>query len=508
MPWRPLTHTLPGPLSRLSFGPVKGHYLILAGAIGLLILQRTSFFYGHFGYDDLYYAELATRLLHGQVDFGDHYVYRIVPILATALSYALFGVNDAASSLPAGLATLGILLLLLAYYRSRPAWQYGLAVAMYFGMRWNFFYADKLMPDVFVALFAFAGWLAYVRREHLGEWSGPALMAVSLFLAFNSKGTIILLLPLLLVYFAVDVARGRWAWWLRVAATGVPLLLVYFGAVTVLTGSPFSRFTAIVANQYLNPCSYDQLPWEHLVERLTTGYWSLLRDARLLPHLWVAVGGMLWFTVSRTKGDRTLRFFPATALLCFGAMNFMTISLTSYNPICLDARHILLFSPILAVCSVDTLVTILRQSGVPTDRWWFTLAVAVAALIFLKPAHDLAVYARSLNYVDVRAALRTTLATLPRPATVYGSRVTINYGRYYTGFTDTGLRFVPLDSLPACRERPSTDPPDFLLRTWYTDWHARASADAQTAEAVERGYVLRAAEQSTPVVQAEQLTCP
>ena len=76
-------------------------YSILLIYIILVILYHLFGYSGHYGYDDIHYAELATNLLKGTVNFEDHYAYRFPVILFTAMFYALFGINDLASSLPA-----------------------------------------------------------------------------------------------------------------------------------------------------------------------------------------------------------------------------------------------------------------------------------------------------------------------------------------------------------------------------------------------------------------------
>ncbi|WP_116124627.1 ArnT family glycosyltransferase [Lewinella sp. IMCC34183] len=486
---------------------MKGKLAVLAVAVGVLLAHHYWAFYGHFGFDDLYYAELAQRLLHGSWDPTDHYSYRIVPLTCWATSYAIFGIGDHASALPAFLATVALLSVLLYALRDRPTWQYALAVAFFFGMRWNLFYSDKLMPDVFVGLFSAVAWTAYVTQRTEGSTRGAALAAVSLFLAFNSKGTVILLVPLFLWYFVLDVRNGRLRWWGRLLVVLLPLLAVYFTIIWSLTGSPLSRFTAITANHYLNPCSYDVLPWPHLRERLTGGFLSLLTQAYLLPHLFIAAGALIYYAVRRTR-DRRAYFFPLTVVICLLSINFMSISLTSYNPICLDPRHLLLFSPILAISSVLTLADLLRRSRMQPRGWSFYVPLTLLIVALLTPAAAGARYDRSLEYERVKPALEDIIAALPRPATVYGSQVLVNYGRYYTAFADTDLTFRLLDELPPCTVDAAADTATFLVRNWYTDWHSGGVSTDVAGITTARGVILEPTSLGNERVSVEQIACP
>ena len=84
---------------------------ILLIYIIIVFLYHLFGYIGHFGFDDLHYAELAVDLLHGSVNFEDHYAYRFPVILFTFLSYLIFGISDFASSLPALAITITILII-------------------------------------------------------------------------------------------------------------------------------------------------------------------------------------------------------------------------------------------------------------------------------------------------------------------------------------------------------------------------------------------------------------
>ncbi|WP_420460063.1 ArnT family glycosyltransferase [Neolewinella sp.] len=483
--------------------------LLLAVLLGL-IGHHVYFFYGHFGFDDLHYAELASELLHGRVDFANQYSYRIVPIGLTALSYAAFGISDWSTALPALLASAIILLIFYRLFRFVHFWMLVLALVAYFGMPWNLFYSDKLMPDIFVSAFCFGGWAAYLQYRTKGR-AGPqvqaVIAAVCLFLAFNSKGTVILLVPLFTVYLIHDLLRGRWRFWLTFTAVCILLLTIYLGAIYLLTGSALARFSAIAGTHYLNPCSYDILPRAELWSRLTYGFYGLIGSAGMLPHLVTAVVG-LGVIGYGGKAYRGAALYPITTLLSLASINFMTISLTSYNPVCLDPRHILLFSPILSVCSVLTLAAILRVFGWRTDTWGFRIAAVVASALLLYPTLRQVRYGTTVGYERVKLAYTELIEGTPRPVVLYGSEVSTNLGHYYTRFAgDTGgIYFRNLDALPDC-PTGSSDTTRYLLQSWYADWHAGLSRDAITRSVAAHGTTASVSELEVSGLELSKLEC-
>lgn len=84
-------------------------YRFFAGAVFFVILFHFTAYLGHYGFDDILYARLAHDVLHGTVDWSDHFAFRWTTIGFTALSYLVLGVNDVASSIPALAAGIFIL---------------------------------------------------------------------------------------------------------------------------------------------------------------------------------------------------------------------------------------------------------------------------------------------------------------------------------------------------------------------------------------------------------------
>ncbi|MBB4077647.1 hypothetical protein GGR28_000248 [Lewinella aquimaris] len=487
---------------------MKANVVVLIVAFLALVLHHAFFFYGHFGFDDLHYARLAHDLTSGVFDPDNPYSYRILPLALIALSYSVFGVNDLASALPALLCSGGILYLFYLTFRGEAWWKLLLCIGFYFGMKWNVFYSDKLMPDIFVSGFAFAGWVAYERGRQLpsfGRWAG-VLAALALFAAFNAKGTIILLAPIFLGYFLWDVLSKRWMFWRNFLVVTSVLLGAYLLVIYSFTGSPFSRFTAITSNHYLNPCSYDSLPWATLIDRWTTGFWQLFTGAGLLIHLAVAVVTLVVLRYRRSANARNL-FYPLTVVLGLLSVNFMTISLTSYNPICLDPRHILLFSPIFAVCSVRSLSLLTGFRRIATNSSTFLLAIGLLLTGLCTPTVQQAIYGRTLEYAEVKRSFQQLIGEAPKGSVLYGSEVTRNLGDYFNGFQTGSPVFRNVADLPKCATEV-TDDQTYLVRNWYADWHASHGSGELAKRVQEQEYRLVPTPLTTDRIGVERIACP
>lgn len=321
-----------------------------------VIIYRVFGYTGHFGYDDMEYAEIAANFLNGTVDFDNHFTHRFTIILATALSYKLFGINDVASSIPSILVTIGILTVVFALLRKRgfmPTF-FGLAVTAL--TNHTMFYSNKLMPDIYVALFVVLAVYFYYQYRFTdkgGLFFCAIGFAFSLFLGFSSKGTIVLVIPLLLYLFLSDLlTRQNKSFWIWSVAAGILIMLAYFIVIKAVTGEFMYRFKAIAQNSYLNTCSYDQQPFGILIKRLFFDFFDMIiTNVMAVPIVFVIAAFIRKDGYQVFKMQTPTDFFATVALLLFLSSNFMTISATSYIPMCIDIRHYLFIVPVAAVAA-------------------------------------------------------------------------------------------------------------------------------------------------------------
>ncbi len=484
---------------------------IFLGVAGLLAISHIYYFYGHFGVDDMGYARLAFDLSQGNYDWGNHYAYRLSILALTALSYTLFSINDLASGLPAMLLSLGIVYLLFDLHRDAKLGTLLIALGLYFCVRWNLFYADKLMPDIYVSAFVFFSWWSYqkLRQGKHSTSLNAIVFSLSLFLAFVSKGTVILILPLLLYYVIRDIAKGQHLrFWILVTCLHVIIYSVYFGAIAYLTGDILARFHAIDANSYFNACSYSQMPIEETYKRLSIDFFSFISRENIVIYLIIILTGAISGMRSRTIQNANNHEWLVTAAICLLSANFMTISLTSYNPTCLDIRHYLLFFPILACCCSQVIAQV-REDKIAL---WAGLAICIAALAInrniydsthilpligmmvlfilmllpqfkhnyrigstlitlalLYPSIQYMSYSKSLNYASVKREFIDLLVREQPNTTIYCSHVAGNLGKYFLAFDSTNYKFrdIRRDSFDGNNEAFS-----ILIKNWYCDWHS------------------------------------
>lgn len=333
----------------------KPFYALLFFII-LIICYRIFGYTGHFGFDDMQYAEIAANLLDGKVDFEDHFTFRFTIIAATALSYKLFGINDFASSLPA--MTLTILTLVIVYVVMRKQGFlptiFGLAFTT--TSQWLLFYSNKLMPDIYLVFFTILATYIYFhyRYESQKHVVGHAIaFSVTLLFGFMSKGTVVLLLPWLLYLFFIDFfLKKETKFWKWVIVSGTICLIFYFASIKYLTGEFFYRFKAIAQNSYLNKCSYDQQPMGILLKRLFFDFFDMtINYGMSVPLVFVVTAFISKGWRQMLQINNATSFFLVSAMLLFLSSNFMTISGTSYIPMCIDPRHYLFIIPIASIAS-------------------------------------------------------------------------------------------------------------------------------------------------------------
>jgi len=330
-------------------------YSILLLYIVLVVLYHLIGYTGHFGFDDIHYAELASGLLNGNMDFGDHYAYRFPVVLFTAFCYLIFGISDFASSLPALTITICILIIVFNTLREHGPKAIIIGLSLTTFSNWFLFYSDKLMPDIYVALSILWALAIIHRYKYKSDKNKTAryafLFTFALLFGFVSKGTIVLMIPLLLFLIVTDIIRKRdLKFWLYSLISGSALLAIYLLTIWIFTGNVMERFHVIADNSYLNLCSYDQQSLKILLKRVFIGFFELTIFQSL------ATGFIFVFAILfQRKGpgifklNDSFSFFMVSAIVLFLSSSFMTISPSSYAPMCLDPRHYLFLVPVAAI---------------------------------------------------------------------------------------------------------------------------------------------------------------
>ncbi len=323
--------------------------------IGVITTYHIFGYIGHYGYDDLHYAKLAHGVKNGFFDYNDHFTFRTPIILLTALSYSIFGTSDFASSLPTIVITLLILLIVYQSLKDKNNRTLILGLALTTLSNWFIFYSDKLMSDMYVVLGVMATLFVlhqyrYKKNKAKEIWYSLGFV-LSLLFGFMSKGTIILLFPLLFYFFALDIYQKKHKkFWIYSIIFGISMLVVYFIAIKILTGDFFKRFDAITNNSYLNLCSYNQQPLAILLKRIGYQFYELLIYQGLATGFIFVLGYIFdKKTLKFFKLQDSFAFWTTSSIILLLSSNFMTISLNSYSPMCLDPRHYLFLVPVVSI---------------------------------------------------------------------------------------------------------------------------------------------------------------
>ncbi len=466
--------------------------LVFIASALILIIHHVYAYTGHYGYDDLHYARLANDLMNGHMDFNDHYSFRWPILILTALSFKVFGINDFAAAIPS--LFVGICTQYLVYTIIKP---YGIkALIIGLGLTaldgWSLHYSDKIMPDIYINLAVmlvvyFIYRFKFSLQSKNVRWCAFGLAASFLF-GFMAKESMLLVLPLLAYLFVVDFFLKRdlqfWKWSFLFA---VLFFVLYFGLIAVLTGSAGQRFTAILQNPYLSLCSYSVQSLSFLIKRISYQFLALLINTGLF-----VAPGIVLLCLFRNWNKQFLLFkdefgfFGIVVLLLLFSCNFMSASMTSYNPLCLDPRHYMFLIPISAIMASRFLSEKLENNKLNQALVLLFLFLAVVsylnsehefkflylpllflfllnallfknkifkiifqflfvAILFLK-LFDKIRFAKELDYATQKQVVMDQFVSTTKNAYVITDIVQKRLGEYYNGFSKNGsLQFLKFD---------------------------------------------------------------
>lgn len=327
-------------------------------------------FGGHFGWDDMEYAKLSHQWASGNFHLSDsHFAYRFPVIFFSGIAYKIFGVNDFASALPAILISISIILLIYYILYNKDSRIIITAITLTILSPPFIFYSDKIMADIYVALGVLISFLAiykYRFEKKNKHWVWSLIFIGGLFFAFITKEVVVLLIPVLLALFINDIIKKRFLkFWLWSFIAGIGIMTLYHLYIAYKTGNIFSRYLAIDANSYLNPCSYEYLPFINTIKRIGYVFWfELSKNTVIIPALFVIP---FLFKKSNWNFNKSDSFWVNTSILLLLSANFMTKSYKSYSPMCLDIRHYLFVIPILSITASPFIVRFFYS----IRKFWF-----------------------------------------------------------------------------------------------------------------------------------------
>lgn len=352
----------------------------------LVVLYYIFGFEGYYGWDDMEYANLAHQWATGTLTLdNNHFAYRHPIVVLTGLSYKIFGVTDFASSLPAMLLSMILLIMVYWVVNQKDTRMVITSILLTLLMPYFIRYSHKLMSDIYVAVGVFGSFAAiYLYRfrykQYVFVWS--AMSALLMFWAFLTKEVVVLLLPVLFVLIVFDFVKKQYRiFWLWYVVVGSVLLLSYHLYVWKVTGNIWSRYLAIEQNAYLNPCSYEYLPAINTIKRIVYEFWNeCLTSGLLWPFLFVLPA---LFQRNKRRGfNKPETFWATIAIFALLSANFMTKQYNAYSPMCLDMRHYLYLIPIIAVAASPHIVRFFYAAR----HHWFLLVLFIvfSAIYFIQ----------------------------------------------------------------------------------------------------------------------------
>jgi hypothetical protein len=328
--------------------------LILIGFIAALFVHLVFVFANFYNNDDINYARYAAGIVNNGISFtpsADHYQLRWTSIFTSAFFFKLFGINSFASTLCSFISIVLCSVLLKKIMAAYKPVIYLLSLTLFFFAHSILFYMHRLLPDpamCFAVLWMYTSYRSYYLQPQKPAANGIQF-SLALLLAIITKETIIIALPLFASFFIIDIIqKKRLQFWLYATATTIIMVMLYLLYFKITTGSFFYRYTILQSNNYFTECSFDQLPFSYTLKRIGYQLWNamLLNGDMLL--LLPAVAAVIYKKrIQHYAPTLSLDFYSFLFLLC--AANFMSISFTTYVPLCHDPRHFLFLFPFAAV---------------------------------------------------------------------------------------------------------------------------------------------------------------
>ena len=334
------------------------HFKILFFLFLVVFLFVHHFFgyLGHYGYDDMEYAQLAKQWADGNFHLSNnHFSYRWSIVGLTGISYYLFGMSDFASAIPSLLVSILTLFLVFWMTRKKSVWISVIAMSLFALNQWSLFYSDKIMPDLYIALAVFGAIASYwsYRFDYVQKFTflHAFFFTGFLLMGFLTKETVLLIAPVLLFVAIYDfIQKINLKFWIYSILIGGAMLLFYFILIKIKTGNIWMRFDAIAINSYVNPCSYDLLPISEVLSRISYKYWfEMIGQVMLIGFVFLipAISVKNFRDFLKMKDENS--FLVVVAMVTLVAANFMTINFKAYVPMCVDVRHYLYVIPLMAV---------------------------------------------------------------------------------------------------------------------------------------------------------------
>lgn len=335
----------------------NGRYLkrsILYGYFVLMLIHLVFVFSGFYFNDDVNYARYAADISYHGFSFhpvNDHFAFRWMPIYFTGIFYRLFGMSAFTSLLFSALCFAAGACLLHRVLKNKSTGAYLMGMSLFFLAHSVLFYMHRLLADGGVCLAVF--WMYYSYRTFI-QSGKPVLLglsfAIGLIFGIMTKESIVISFPLFAYLFLGDVFKKRFLlFWKFAIFFSVLLISFYLLFFKITTGDFLFRYHLLMAKTSLgiSECTFDHIPFIYTLKRIGYELWNaMMLNGDLLIYLPALAAGIYYKKLAFSFIDK--KDVSAFLVLLLSA-NFMTISFTSYVPLCPDARHFIFLIPFAAV---------------------------------------------------------------------------------------------------------------------------------------------------------------
>lgn len=471
----------------------------------IYVIHYYFFYGGYFGFDDIEYCRLADSILKGNFTHESLYAHRYASFIPLVFSYLVFGVGDFANFISGFLVLSVTIFIFLTIVKDlRAVYQWTGASLLVFSPMY-LMYVEKPMPDIGVALgflMSFASYL-FLRFVPSPRSDHAAWFVFGVVIMFLSKETFLIFYPFFGVLMVTDLFRkDHQTFWKQVIIRLSIFILGYCILSWFFLSSPLARIDHIFAGQYVSACSYDLQPFSATLHRIGYQLWQeLTRNLFLLPLCFVP---FLWKSESKK-----VQFITKSYILLLLLANFMTISYTSYVPLCPDPRHHIYILPIgalvfaygisdilkfslrdlyiaLTILSILLFVSVYKSFE---SSWWVYLPIkaailagfkkhknAMIALIFMGLCSVFvqnSMYNHKVNYKAQKALNKYVIYDVPGFKYVITDRVNHDYGMLHSGFDTTLVSFVDYKALDTFHFKPEI--PQYLIVNGMTTYLSNTS---------------------------------
>lgn len=392
-------------------------------------------------WDDYSYLNLANTINEGSFTItSNHFTSRVALLYPVAWIIEHLGINQFSITvfpLICGLLTLNILLWVGNLYHH---WL-GVFAATFFVCDYHVItFVTHLFPEMPMTLYTLAALVAYdrVNRKEGDHRLWALVLSTSIFLAFLTKMTVIVLGPLFVYLFVNDywLKRTNRSFWL----ISVVLLLFFVLAngfwYQEVYGDFFYRFSNISDNHEATSKTFFDKSALTILKRLT--YLPLLgfmRGGFFIPLLF-ALPAVITLKKSDWKVEDPDKLWPVATVFILGTWWFMSTNWKYYSPMPVDTRHITLLIPVMLVAggmywTKTHLLSAIRYSSV---RYLLTLLLVI-------PIYKVAT-ANDRNFKGVEVIFNDVLSPESEAATVFTDGL-ISYGYpYFYELKPVNLNFV------------------------------------------------------------------